>query len=117
MPDTLYLSQMYDLQLKDPETWNFFLDGNLSVSKNLMSFCSIAVDHALEQENKSMKIQGGIKGIGNNKSALEENFLISCKMSQITEAFLESLHFNLEKINREAWPILDIYWVRLSHRI
>ena len=61
---------MYGLQSKDPETWDFFLDGNLSVSKSLVSFYSITVDHALGQENKSMKIQGGIKGVGNNESAL-----------------------------------------------
>ena len=46
-----------------------------------------------------MKIQSGIKAIGNIESALEEHFLISCEMSQITEAFLESLHFNSDKIN------------------
>ena len=46
-----------------------------------------------------MKIQSGIKGKGNIESALEEHFLISCEMSQITEAFLESLHFNSDKIN------------------
>ena len=95
----VYLSQMYNLQSKDPETWNFFVDGNLSVNKSSVSFCSIGVDHALEQENKSMKIQGEIKVMGNNESALEENFLISCDMSQITEAFLESLRLNSDKIN------------------
>ena len=61
---------MYDLQSKDPETWNLFLDRNLSVSENVMSFCSISVDHAIEQEVKSMKIQGEIKRIGNNESTL-----------------------------------------------
>ena len=88
-------------KVKDPETWNFFLDGNLSVSKSLVAICSIGVDQALEQENKSLKIQGGIKGVGNKESALEEHFLISCEMSQITEAFLESLNLNLDKTNRE----------------
>ena len=58
---------MYDLQSTDFEIWDFFLDGNLSVSKSLVSLYSIGVDHALEQENKSMKIQGGIKVVGNNK--------------------------------------------------
>ena len=48
-----------------------------------------------------MKIQGVIKGIGNNESAIEEYSLISCEISQITEAFLESLHLNSDKINRE----------------
>ena len=48
-----------------------------------------------------MKIQGRIKGVGNNESTLKEHFLISCEMRQISEAFLESLHLNLAKINRE----------------
>ena len=48
-----------------------------------------------------MRIQGGIKWIGNNESALEEHFLISCEISQINEAFLDFLHFNLGEINRE----------------
>ena len=77
------------------------MDGNLSVSKSLVLFCFIRVYHALEQENKSVKIQGGIRG--NNESSLKEHFLISCEMRQITEAFLESLHLNSTKINREDY--------------
>ena len=77
------------------------MDGNLSVSISLVSLSSIEVDHALEQENKSIKIQGAIKEIGNNEFAMNDHFLISCEMSQITEAFLESLHFSSVKINRE----------------
>ena len=96
-----YLLQMYDLQSKDPETWNFFLDGNLSVSKSLVIYCSIGVDHALEQEYKTMKIQSGIKGIGNDESALEGHFLISREISQISKAFLKFLNFNSDRINRE----------------
>ena len=57
---------MYDLQSKDFETWDLFLDRNLLVSKSLVSSYSIGVDHALELENKSMKIQRGIKVVGNN---------------------------------------------------
>lgn len=52
------------------------LDGNLSVSNSLALFCSNGVNHALEKETNSMKIQGGIKGVGNNESAVEEYFLI-----------------------------------------
>ena len=48
-----------------------------------------------------MRIQGGIKWIGNNESTLEEHFLISCEFSRINEALLDFLHFNSGKINRE----------------
>ena len=93
---------MEDLQSKGPEIWNIFLDRNLSVSKSLVSFCFIGVDYALEKENNnmSMKIQGRIKGIRNNESALVEHFLILCEISQITEAFLKSLHLSSNKINK-----------------
>ena len=56
-------------------------------AKSLVSLRSTGVNHTFEQENNSMKIQGGIKGAGKNESALEEHFLISCEMSQINEVF------------------------------
>ena len=73
------------MESKNPETWDFFLDGNLLFKKKLVSFCCTGVDHALKQKNKSMKIQGGKKGVGNNESVLEEYFLISCEMSQVND--------------------------------
>ena len=48
-----------------------------------------------------MKIQGGLKGVRKSKSVLEEPFLISCEMSQITEAFPEFVLLNSPKISRE----------------
>ena len=36
---------------KDPEIYNFILDGSLLVTKSLLPFCSIGGDHALEQDN------------------------------------------------------------------
>ena len=91
---------MSALQSKDDETWDFFLDENLSVSKSLVSFFSTGVDQALEQEIKSTKIEGRMRGVGTSESALKEHFLISCEMRQITEAFLESLHLNSAEIER-----------------
>lgn len=73
------------MEIKNPETWDFFLDGSLLFKKKLVSFCCTGVDHALKQKNKSMKIQGGKKGVGNNESVLEEYFLISCEMSQVND--------------------------------
>ena len=75
---------------QNSETWDYYLDWNLPVSKSLVSFCSTGIGHVLEQENKSMKIQSRTKGAGNNESALEEHFLISYDWSQITKLFLES---------------------------
>ena len=48
-----------------------------------------------------MKTHAGIKGIWNDESAQEENFLISCETTQITEGFFKSLSLNTDKTNRE----------------
>ena len=88
----VYLSQMYNLQASDPETWDFLRSGSLSVSKSLIPFCSIGVDHALEQENRCMKVLGGIKGIANHQSALDQHFLITSEMNTIIDAFQNSLN-------------------------
>ena len=73
----VHLSNMYQLQEIDPDTWQFFSNGNVSVNKTKISFSAIGADHALEQENRKMKVLGAIKGIGNNKAAQDQYFLIA----------------------------------------
>ena len=58
----IYLSQMYDLQESDPDTW-YFLKENFWCRKSLKPFTAIGVDHALEQVNKELKVVGGIFGL------------------------------------------------------
>ena len=50
-----------------------------------------------------MKVKKVEKRGRNKESALEEHFLISCQMSQITEVFLKSPHLNSTKVNREEY--------------
>ena len=53
-----------------------------------------------------MKVKKVEKRGRNKESALEEHFLISCEMSQITEVFLKSPHLNSTKVNREEYDQL-----------
>ena len=53
---------MYKLRVEDEKTWNFLNEGNFSVNKSDVPFCAIGADHALEQENRRMKVLGGYKG-------------------------------------------------------
>ena len=39
-----------------------------SVNKSNVLFSAIGADHALEQENRAVKILGGIKGIANSQN-------------------------------------------------
>ena len=50
---------------------------------------SIGADHALEQQNRAMKVLGGIKGIANNQTALDEYFMTAGEMSSILDHFAD----------------------------
>ena len=50
----VYLSEMYELKEKDPETWKFFVNGYFSVNKRSVVFTPIGADHAIENENRTM---------------------------------------------------------------
>ena len=60
---TVNLSEMRELEERDPNIWQFFLDRHFSVQINHISGTAKVVDHAGEQENKKLKIQGGLVGI------------------------------------------------------
>ena len=65
----LYLATMTDLLSNDIESWNY-LEESFAISKSQIPFTSIGSDHALEQENKVMKVTGGVKGLTQNPSGL-----------------------------------------------
>ena len=81
----LYLADMYTLKENDQQTWECLSNGNFTVSKSDICFTSIGVDHALEQENKRLKVYGGIKGLTNvnNMSALNKFMLIEPEINDI----------------------------------
>ena len=83
---SVYLSQIYELQESDPQTW-FFIQYHFSVNKTKVVFSAIGPDHAIEHENRAMKVDGGIKGIANRGSTLERHFLVVSEMNQIAEKF------------------------------
>ena len=66
---------MVHLQSDDKQSWDYLKD-NYSVSKSAIPFTSIGSDHAMEQDNKKMKVSGGIIGITQNTAALT-SFLLS----------------------------------------
>ena len=66
----VYLLQMNELKEKDSDTWEFFMNGYFSINKTSVPFTAIGADHAIEHENRTMKVLGGIKGIANGISKL-----------------------------------------------
>jgi len=64
----------------------------------MSAFSAIGADHALEQENRAMKVTGGIVGIGNQQQILDQHFLIASQMNIIIDSFSE--HLDLKTMNR-----------------
>ena len=71
----VYLSQMCQLRNDDPTIWNRFAEGEFSVNKSNVPLSATGADYALYQENRTVKVLGGIKGIANSQESLDEYFL------------------------------------------
>ena len=93
-----YLSQMYEYEMKDSETWEFFMNGYFSVNKTSVPFTAIGADHAIEHENRPMKVLGGIKGIANDISKLDKYFTIAPEINQIIQIFF---YFRYRRLQRQ----------------
>ena len=85
----LYLATMMELQTTDQMTWNY-LENNFSINKTGVPFCSIGSDHALEQENKLLKVNGGVVGLTRKPAALHRFCLVSPTRNTLSTQFLES---------------------------
>ena len=75
---------MYNLEMEDQE---FLSAESFCVAKKMIPFVSIGVDHALEQQNKLMKIVGGIRNISIAENMLEQFFAICPLISKIDDQF------------------------------
>ena len=78
---------MFSLIETDPCIWNYFDKGYFCVNKSTVPNSAIGADHAIEHENRAMKVLGGIKGIANNQLVLERYFLIIPEMNSIVDEF------------------------------
>ena len=82
----LYLATMTELKTEDVDSWNYLKD-NFSINKSGIPFCSIGSDHALEQENKIMKLTGGVVGLTQNPAALHRFCLVAPFLSALSTEF------------------------------
>ena len=67
------------------------------MNKSCIPFSAIGGDHAIEHENRSFKVFGGIKGLANREIALEQYFLIGPEMNNIIEDFCSA--FDIENMS------------------
>ena len=83
------MAQMHALKESDPTICQYFHDGNFSVNKSSCAFSTIGRDSGIEQENRSLKVLGVVKGILLNKAALHRFSLASPESNRICDEFLE----------------------------
>lgn len=67
---SVHVRDMTSLPTSHPSVYQQFTNGAFAVLKSTHSFSAIALDHAHEQENSSIKGDGGAVGLIENPSAL-----------------------------------------------
>ena len=77
---------MTELKTKDIDSWNYLKD-NFSINKSGIPLCSIGSDHALEQENKTMKLAGCVICLTQNQAALHRFCLVAPFLSALSKGF------------------------------
>ena len=101
----LYISTMQHTEKEHPEIWNEFLKGNFCITKGLSGFTSIAPDHGIEHENRTLKVMGGIVGITQNENALDKFFLIAPELSKLLHEFQTEYSFRCTEKRSEHHEI------------
>ena len=73
------------------------MNGYFSINKTSVPLTAIGADYAIEHENWTMKVLGGIKGIANDTNKLDKYFTIAQEINQIMHDFCEA--FDIEHYN------------------
>jgi len=99
----LYISTMQETEKRHPSLSTEFMRGHFCVTKGVAGFTSIASDHGIEQENRKLKVIGGIFGITQNDKALDKFFLIAPELSKA-----------LHELACLLWPSGLSHWPRCT---
>ena len=108
---------MFNLKEKVINTWNMLESGNFSMNKSKVPFSTIGADHALEQENRVVKVIGSIKGIGNDKNALSDYFLTAAEMGKIVESFCTNLDKKEARKKEKHYQLTGTKNTRLTENV
>ena len=82
-------------------------------NKSTVPHSAIGAAHAIEHENRAMKVLRGIKGIANNQLALEQYFLIIPEINSIVDEFCETFNIIYNLINEGKTKIF--FFITINH--
>ena len=83
----VHLSDMVALEDKHPDVFAEFMAGNFTVKKTTHAFAALAIDQAHEQNNASVKGDGGAVGLTDNPAALRRWMVSGPAMSRVIAEF------------------------------
>ena len=109
------------LKDSDPET-AAFLESSFTVNKTKIPFSAIGTDHAIEHENRAMKVMECIKRIASQPSKLDKHFLVLPEINRVLDEFhtvlaikntTKEYHYQLtgntnSRIMQNAKKLLDV---------
>ena len=101
----VYLSQIIKWNENDRETWEVLQRSNFNVSKWSVPFPAIDADHGLEQQNRALRVLGGIKWIANSQTALDEFFMTAGEMSLLLDQFTDHYHLRNSRNTKEHYQL------------
>ena len=104
----VYLSQLYQLRNDGPTIWDRFVEGEFSVNKSNVPFSAIGADHALEQENRVVKVLGGIKGIANSQQFCA-SFLLEDSDARKREQHYQLIGSKNSRLSTNVNKLLDVF--------
>ena len=112
----MYLADMLQLEQSDNETWNY-LKGNFSVGKSDIPFTSIGSDHAIEQENKNLKVNGGITGLTQTHSVLTRFCMVAPVLSSLSDEYRLKYDIQHPAKRKTHYQLTGSHLKRLSENV
>ena len=88
---------MVTLSIKHPNVYEQFMAGNFTVRKTKRAFSAIAIDQAHEQNNASVKGDGGAVGLTENPAALRRWMVSGPEVARAINEFQTTTGINTQK--------------------
>ena len=96
----IHLRDMVSLKERHPHVYSEFIKGNFVVKKSKHVFSAIAIDQAHEQNNASVKGDGGAVGLTENPAALRRWMVAGPEMARLLQDFQGSAEKRQDKDGR-----------------
>ena len=111
----VHLRDMVALEDKHPDVFAQYMAGNFTVKKTTYAFAALAIDQAHEQNNASVKGDGGAVGLTENPSALRRWMVSGPEMARVIAEFQATADTRTKKtsgtMSRQSihsWRLLEM---------